>query len=104
GRTKQTRKSLGQHKSEGRNPRSAYSGVAATRLYAERSPKSERQTGSRAVLHFGLRILDFFRASASGFGLCPRKVTEKLSTAMTTPCGRAQSPPPVNLGLGTSSV
>src|SRR5208282_858723 len=58
GRSKPTRKSLGRHKSEDRNPRSAYSGVAATRLYAERSPKSEGQTGSRAVLRFGLRHRD----------------------------------------------
>src|ERR1035437_3468465 len=75
GRSKQTRKSLGQHKSEGRNPRS------------ERSPKSEGQTGSRAVLRFGLWIssrLAGFRSPAFGLrALSP----ESFIVLFHVPCG-----------------
>src|SRR5208282_58424 len=67
-----------------------------------RNPKDKPAPEQFCISGFGFWIS--FGLRASGFGLCPRKVTEKLSTAMTTPCGRAQSPPPVNLGLGTSSV
>ena len=68
GRSKPTRMSLGQHKSEGRNPR------------AERSPKPEIRRTNRLTSRSAFR--------ASGFGFCPQRVGEKLGAALQCP------PPP----------